>query len=307
MYLHNDPQTFDAAVARTANALKLNPAILAKDYFVYLVLREITQRFPDIVFKGGTSLSKCHKAIERFSEDVDLGVEAEHLTRSEHKRVKQAVVESIDELGLTIQNPESIRSGRDYNKYEINLPVDVGVAGLSRNLIVETAFMTPVSPSVDLPVGCFIYDFYSGVDDGAALLNAYDLSPFTAHVTTLERAFADKMFALCDYYLEKRPAERCSRHIYDEYKLLNSVKLDGEMANLFAKVREQRQNAAHCPSASPDVDVAAVLNEIIDSRYYESDYRAITRQLLWENVPYEDAIISLAKVASFLEDVGWRS
>lgn len=303
MYLHNDPRTFEAAIARTANALKLNPAVVAKDYFVFVVLREITQRFPKIVFKGGTSLSKCHKVIERFSEDVDLGVEAEHLTRGEHKRVKQAVVESIEVLGLSIQNSESIRSGRDYNKYEINLPVDVGVAGLSRNLIVETAFMTPVSPCVDLPVSSFVYDFYSGVDDGAALLNAYDLSPFTAHVTTLERAFADKIFALCDYYLEKRPAERCSRHIYDEYKLVNNIELDGQMASLFAKVREQRQNAAHCPSASPEINIAAVLKEIIGSRYYEGDYRAVTRQLLWENVSYEDAITSLVKAASFLEDI----
>ena len=26
------------------------------------------------VFKGGTSLSKCHKLIQRFSEDIDLVV-----------------------------------------------------------------------------------------------------------------------------------------------------------------------------------------------------------------------------------------
>lgn len=29
----------------------------------------------NIVFKGGTSLSKCHKAINRFSEDIDITID----------------------------------------------------------------------------------------------------------------------------------------------------------------------------------------------------------------------------------------
>lgn len=32
---------------------------------------------PDIVFKGGTSLSKCYHIIKRFSEDIDLNVLSE--------------------------------------------------------------------------------------------------------------------------------------------------------------------------------------------------------------------------------------
>ncbi|HJF63436.1 nucleotidyl transferase AbiEii/AbiGii toxin family protein [Gordonibacter urolithinfaciens] len=35
---------------------------------------------PSACFKGGTSLSKSHRIINRFSEDVDLGMEKEHPT-----------------------------------------------------------------------------------------------------------------------------------------------------------------------------------------------------------------------------------
>ena len=80
-YLHENRQTFNAAVARTADQLRINPAIVAKDYFVYVMLKEIVLRYPSIVFKGGTCLSKCHKVINRFSEDIDLGVETEQLSR----------------------------------------------------------------------------------------------------------------------------------------------------------------------------------------------------------------------------------
>lgn len=50
------------------------PAILEKDAWVVWALGWIG-RSPwasDLVFKGGTSLSKVHRAIERFSEDIDL-------------------------------------------------------------------------------------------------------------------------------------------------------------------------------------------------------------------------------------------
>ena len=57
---------------------KLPIAIIEKDYYVTLVLKEIATRNPDIVFKGGTSLSKCYKIIDRFSEDIDLNIK-EHL------------------------------------------------------------------------------------------------------------------------------------------------------------------------------------------------------------------------------------
>ena len=34
-------------------------------------LKKIAAVMPDIVFKGGTSLSKCYHIIKRFSEDID--------------------------------------------------------------------------------------------------------------------------------------------------------------------------------------------------------------------------------------------
>lgn len=48
---------------------------LDKDYYVTMILRELSERQNFIVFKGGTSLSKCHKAIKRFSEDIDITID----------------------------------------------------------------------------------------------------------------------------------------------------------------------------------------------------------------------------------------
>ena len=62
----------------TLNQLALStgyaPFAIEKDWWVCVVLRAVFQsKYKDqIIFKGGTSLSKAYQIIERFSEDVDL-------------------------------------------------------------------------------------------------------------------------------------------------------------------------------------------------------------------------------------------
>lgn len=54
-----------------------SPAIIEKDFWVCWSLYRLFQvlRFrPQLIFKGGTSLSKAYNAVERFSEDVDLSL-----------------------------------------------------------------------------------------------------------------------------------------------------------------------------------------------------------------------------------------
>ena len=46
-----------------------------KDYFITLILQNLSNSIflDNVVFKGGTSLSKCYpNSINRFSEDIDL-------------------------------------------------------------------------------------------------------------------------------------------------------------------------------------------------------------------------------------------
>ena len=70
----------------SATARKLgfsNEAIAEKDFWVCWTLGQLFQGIPGIgdhlVFKGGTSLSKVYRAINRFSEDVDITVGRELL------------------------------------------------------------------------------------------------------------------------------------------------------------------------------------------------------------------------------------
>ena len=81
-----------------------------------MILKGLSARIPFIVFKGGTSLSKCHRIIKRFSEDIDVTIDVNPLTQGMKKKVKKAIEETASELGLTIPNIDDTRSRRDLNK-----------------------------------------------------------------------------------------------------------------------------------------------------------------------------------------------
>ena len=177
MYLHENQKEWDELVARAAKRYALAEAFVIKDYFIFLALKLITQEYPEIVFKGGTCLSKCHNAIARFSEDVDLGLEVEHATEGQRKRMKLAVTRAAEKMGLAVSNLDETRSRREFNKYLVPLPTIAGGFG-NDALIIETAVMTPASPAVTKAVDSYLCHRLC-IDEGFHdVVSEYGLRPF---------------------------------------------------------------------------------------------------------------------------------
>jgi predicted nucleotidyltransferase component of viral defense system len=74
MKLHQNKDLFRNAVLAASQRFRIPEIYIEKDYWVTLVLNKIfhSDMADQIVFKGGTCLSKCHQMIQRFSEDIDL-------------------------------------------------------------------------------------------------------------------------------------------------------------------------------------------------------------------------------------------
>lgn len=294
VYLHETPVALSQLVRTTAREYHMSEPHVLKDYYATMILKELTSRYPDLVFKGGTCLSKCYKAIDRFSEDVELGFPYEEATEEMQEAIEQAVVASAEAMGLAIVNLDATRSGRDCSRY------DISIRGRRDRLIVETAVMTPACPFETKPLQSFIGQLLAewGRDD---LLQLYELEAFNVLANSLERTFVDKVFAICDYFLVSNGIPpRQSRHIYDLHKLVGLVSLDENMASLFAQVREQRKGSYRCPSAEEGASLPDILDDILKSDSYRSDYNNVTLSLLYEDVSYEEAIQSLARIRDFL-------
>ena len=70
-FLHATPE-FPLLLGVLAKQLELNPFLVEKDYWLMHCLWWLQQQGWSFQLKGGTSLSKGHQLIQRFSEDIDV-------------------------------------------------------------------------------------------------------------------------------------------------------------------------------------------------------------------------------------------
>lgn len=291
MYLHKNKETFLNVLETVSKVSGIQADLVEKDYYVSLILKEIAASSDKAVFKGGTSLSKALKVINRFSEDIDISF-SEHIGAARRKKLKYNIIAPIaDKLGLVITNFDKTQSDRDINNYIFEYkPLCKSNAHIVPAVKVETSLVTAVFPFKTMPIGNYIVDYAKDIS-----LRDYGLEPFMMNVQALERTLIDKIFAICDYYLTQK-SRRLSRHIYDIHKILPLVKFDEHFKELLEKVREIRRSLDICPSAKPGININQLLKEICEKNFFKQDYEGVTRFFIFDNAKYKDTIASLQKI-----------
>jgi len=301
MYLHNERNKFIDLIEEVSIDIKIDQSIIEKDYYVTLILKKLSESSDDIVFKGGTSLSKAHHVIKRFSEDIDITFETK-INRKRRKRLKNEVVLGISkELNIPIINFEDTRSKRDLNGYKFSYETTYEYTGTMLPIVkLETALISNSYPTETLMITNYIGDYLirNGRED---LAQEYFLNPFPMKVQTLDRTFVDKSYAICDYYV-KNKTKRYSRHLYDLYKLFPLINFNNELKELFIQVRKDRETLSICPTASSEIDISKLMNEICESNYYYEDYLNSTTYIIEDNVKYEETIKVVRKISSWLKE-----
>lgn len=127
MYLHkDDKELLRDIIVTVSERTGIDESIVEKDYYVTMILKELVQRNPNVVFKGGTSLSKAYHVIDRFSEDIDITFE-EHLGEARRKKIKYQFVDNEhlpdgEYIALIRGNMDS-RNTIEYKKIEDNVLV----------------------------------------------------------------------------------------------------------------------------------------------------------------------------------------
>lgn len=298
MNLHHDREAFEELIVGAANELAIPTNVIEKDYYVTITLKALSEKLEDMVFKGGTSLTKCYQLLERFSEDIDISYTAESgIPGDARKRqLKKAVVATMEEFCFPITNLDMTRSRRHYNCYRATYSSMYEQSNILRpELVVETYVALLPFPTTKRMVDNYIYRFLNKINR-LDLAETYDLMPFEITTQTIERTLADKVFALCDYYMQGE-IERHSRHLYDIYKIVNAIGITEELAKLIPEVRAVRSELSICPSAKEGVCVTDILNEMMESQAYRKDYEDITLGLLFVPETYDTVIQSIKQLA----------
>ena len=213
-----------------------------KDYWVSMVLRAIFSLpyAAAFVFKGGTSLSKGWRLIERFSEDIDLAIDPKYLgftdietkrqrtnLRKESKRFIEGTfaldIESgLEELGLSescrVIVPETSVSDLDpvilFVEYDSVLQSKIQY--IPERVKVEISCRSLMEPSEKIEMRSMIEDAYPDEE--------FSLPTFTVPTVVPGRTFLEKVFLLHEEF--NRPngcthIERITRHMYDIVKMMD--------------------------------------------------------------------------------------
>lgn len=108
--LHKDKDEFLRILERTSAQTGFPLRLLEKDYYITLVLSVINEISSDLIFKGGTCLSKIFYSYHRLSEDLDftLKLPINNSTRNVRRNAIKPIKDKLDillkKIGMSVKN-----------------------------------------------------------------------------------------------------------------------------------------------------------------------------------------------------------
>ena len=227
MQLHVNKELFADAVVATAQQKGLSELYVEKDYWVTLALytlftHEIGKQ---VVFKGGTALSKCFGLIERFSEDIDLAVlrhegESDNQLKVKNKKVSDCVSSVLPEIHVEGITNKMGKNRKTAHAYEKSFAGNMGQ--IRSHIILESTWLGHFEPNVPARVNCYIAEMMAA-NGQRELMEEYFLQPFQVQVLSKERTLCEKIMSLVRFSFTDDPVTDLSnkiRHAYDIHMML---------------------------------------------------------------------------------------
>jgi hypothetical protein len=226
--LHKNKKALEEAIRATAKHLSLPVEYIEKDYWVTNALKNLASSSlgDDIVFKGGTSLSKAYNLISRFSEDVDIAVLTEELSKAQASKKVKKVSKIISAIYNEVESPDTSKNSH-FRKIRFEYPrIDnsAKVEGqITDSILLEVNAFADPEPYKKMAISSYIADFFIGTEQEKAVVE-YQMEPFQMNVLCTSRTVCEKIMGLvkASYGDEKiDQLNRKIRHLYDIHFLIN--------------------------------------------------------------------------------------
>ena len=229
MTLHENKEAFSDAIRAASEYLRIRDVFVEKDYWVTLILERLSQsEFRNmVVLKGGTSLSKVHRLINRFSEDIDLAIlNTEGQTETQQRILIRKVEKEITSGLAEIEIPRLTSKQKNFRKTAFNYDrvTEKDTSGLQERLILEiNSFANPVPYELH-PVNCMIAQFLIETGNNGPItefnLQSFDLLVLDPGITLIEKLLSLIRLSFYDDGVDRIRAK--VRHFYDIYYLTNT-------------------------------------------------------------------------------------
>ena len=242
-----------------ARQMHIRPVIIEKDFWVCVVLNYLMNesKFKDfLIFKGGTSLSKCYHIIDRFSEDIDLvlkwdilGYSDDQVFKERSKNQNNKFEEELNQKGSEFiknkiapdieQNLSSKIKGLSVSFGDDPMIIFVNYPNDQKNQYISSQIKLEIGPvAMKTPMEfCEIEPYCNQY-----LNESFEKMKFSVPTISLARTFFEKLLIL--YSETNRPLEKAMplryfRHYYDVVKIFESSYFPEiiKMSDLFEEVK----------------------------------------------------------------------
>lgn len=279
---------------------------IEKDWWVTLALNA-SFSLPysnNIVFKGGTSLSKGWNLIERFSEDIDLAIDRKFfgfdgdISKTQIKNLRKQSCEfisttfladltkiltkwkAIDECKLIAQPVKDSDKDPQVIEIQYNSVIDSSEY-LPQRVLIEVSSRSLLEPIEERRINSILSEIFPQ--------QSFVTVPFTIPTVLPQRTFLEKIFLLHEEFsqdAEKIRIDRLSRHLYDLEKLMDTEHGIEALKNtdLYNNIVTHREKfnplrgldySNHIPNKISIIPPDPVMKD------YEKDYEAMTSFMIY--------------------------
>lgn len=303
-----------ALFAETAAVMKTTPAVAEKDFWVTWVLDRLygdAELARLLMFKGGTSLSKAYRLIERFSEDIDLILDWRVLsgedplaerTRSKQEKLNAAINEQAqayigEDLLMRVQAAlgdvcQCQLDANDPHVINIRYPAAFPDHYLRPELRLEIGPLAAWLPHEERSISCYAAEAFPKV---------FARRQCSVRVIKAERTFWEKATIL--HHEAHRPEgnpqpSRYSRHYYDLARMAAAPVKENALADLdlLADVVAFKQRFYPRSWARYDLAMPGSFRLVPEKQVLsaiEADYRAMANMIFGTMPTFGEIMASL--------------
>lgn len=310
--------------------IKMPAFAVEKDWWVVQSLSVIYEMevSKHIVFKGGTSLSKAWRLIERFSEDVDLAIDRSFFNYN-NELTKKQVTELRKSASSYISGPFYLELQKKFlEKGFLNLKFNLITSKDSDQdpRIIEIYYPNVIkSPGyvelkVQIEIGCrsmiepFSMQKFSSILDEVYSNSDFSQTPISVPCVNPERTFLEKIFLLHEEFQkapEKIRVNRLSRHLYDIEKLSHTEYAEIALKDekLYNSVIEHRKNFTKISGIDYNNHRPEKINFIPPDNVismWSDDYKLMQENMIYgSSLSFKDMINSLTILNNKINSLKW--
>ena len=314
-YFNLTPEQQKTAITQTAARVGLPTQAVEKDLWVTTLLQLLfTLPFASqLLFKGGTSLSKSYGLIHRFSEDIDLVIDRNYfgyegdLTKKQIKQLRKqsslfvekeftiALKQVIENFGLQkfctiIAQP----NGEGDNTYPEPRKIEVfyqslfsSIDYLQPKVVLEVGTRSLFEPTEPTQVKSLITSTFQQIETDMASVVITTASP--------AKTFLEKAFLLHELFTTQKgdKAERKSRHLYDLEKMMDEPFAKEAISNneLWKTIAHHRKLFTSVLGVDYTPDIRKRIQLIPPSNVvaiWEKDYQEMQESMIYgDSLPFD--------------------